>query len=78
MSLGDSGRQKSCPPFRYFESESHSVMSDSFRLLSPWNSPGQNTGVGKPIPSPADLPDPGIKPGPPTLQIDSLPTEISG
>ena len=31
------------------ESEAHSVMSDSFRphgLHSPWNSPGQNTGVG--------------------------------
>ena len=33
----------------YYESESHSVMSDSLRshgLYSPWNSPGQNTGVG--------------------------------
>ena len=28
------------------ESESRSVMSDSLRLYSPWNSPGQNTGVG--------------------------------
>ena len=31
------------------ESESHSVMSYSLRprgLCSPWNSPGQNTGVG--------------------------------
>ena len=36
------------------ESENHSVVSDSFpphglqptRLLCPWNSPGQNTGVG--------------------------------
>ena len=31
------------------ERESHSVMSDSVRphsLYSPWNSPGQNTGVG--------------------------------
>ena len=31
------------------ESESHSVMSDSLRpqgLYSPWNSPGQNTGMG--------------------------------
>ena len=31
------------------ESESHSVMSDSFRphgLYNRWNSPGQNTGVG--------------------------------
>ena len=33
----------------YNENESHSVMSDSLRshgLYSPWNSPGQNTGVG--------------------------------
>ena len=36
-------------PFTYFESENHSVMSDSSRphgIHSPWNSPGQNTGVG--------------------------------
>ena len=95
-------------------------MSDSLRphgLQSPWNSPGQNTGVGclslhqgifptqgsnqvshiadrffiswatreakeywsgRPIPSPVDLPDPGIEPGSPALQVDSLPTELSG
>ena len=32
-----------------YEGESHSVMSDSLQpqgLYSPWNSPGQNTGVG--------------------------------
>ena len=84
-------------------------------LYSPWNSPGQNTGVGslsliqgifptqgwnpglphcrqilyqlnhkestrilsvKPIPSPEDLPNPGIEPGSPALQVDSLPTEL--
>ena len=28
--------------------------------------------------SPADLPDPGIEPGSPALQVDSLPTELSG
>ena len=33
---------------------------------------------GYPIPSPADLPNPGIEPGPPALQADSLPTELSG
>ena len=33
---------------------------------------------GYPIPSPADLPDPGIQPGSPALQADSLPTELSG
>ena len=55
-------------------------MSDSLRphgLYNPWNSPGQNTGVGT-IPSPADLADPGIELGSPALQADSLPTELSG
>ena len=39
----------------------------------PWNSPGQNAGVGR-----VDLPNPGIKPRSPALQEDSLPTELSG
>ena len=45
-------RQKSRILGRYLdesESESHSVVSDSLQpneLCSPWNSPGQNTGVG--------------------------------
>ena len=30
------------------------------------------------IPSPVDLSDPGIEPGSPALQADSLPTELSG
>ena len=30
---------------------------------------------GLPFPSPGDLPDPGIKPGSPALQADSLPYE---
>ena len=30
---------------------------------------------GLPFPSPGDLPDPGIEPGPPALQADSLPSE---
>ena len=29
-------------------------------------------------PSPVDLPDPGIEPESPALQVDSLPTELSG
>ena len=34
---------------------------------------------GWPIPSPGDLPDsPGIKPGSPALQVDSLPAELPG
>ena len=31
---------------------------------------------GSPFPSPGDLPDPGIEPGSPALQADSLPTEL--
>ena len=102
------------------ESVSRSVVSDSLRPhgpYSPWNSPGQNTGVGTssllqgifPIqesnldllnfrqilyqlshkgsprtlewvayPSPADLPNPGIEPGSPVLQADSLPAKPPG
>ena len=33
---------------------------------------------GYPFPSPGDLPNPGIKPGSPALQADSLPTEFQG
>ena len=101
-------------------SESRSVVLDSLRphgLLSPWNSPRQNIGVGSLsllqgifpsqglnlglphcrqilyqlshkgsprilewvayLPFPGDLPDPGIEPGSPALQADSLPTELS-
>ena len=45
---------------------------------SPWNSLGQNTGVGSLFPSPEDPPNPGIEQGFPALQADSLPTELSG
>ena len=33
---------------------------------------------GQPIPSPEDLDDPGVEPGSPALQADSLPTELLG
>jgi len=33
---------------------------------------------GLPFPSSGDLPDPGIKPGSPALQADSLPSELLG
>ncbi|CAI9158194.1 unnamed protein product [Rangifer tarandus platyrhynchus] len=38
----------------------------------------KNTGVGNLFPSPGDLPNPGIKPRSPALQVDSLPAELSG
>ena len=52
------------------------VKADSLplhELYSPWNSLGQNT-VGSLSLLPGDLTDPGIKPGSPALQEDSLPT----
>ena len=44
-------------------------------IHSPWNSPGQNTGVGSLSLLQGNLPNPGIKPSSPTLQVDSLPAE---
>ena len=33
---------------------------------------------GQPMPSLGDLPDPGIEPGSPALQVDSLPADLPG
>ena len=38
----------------------------------------QESWSGLPFPSPGDLPNPGIEPGSPALQTDSLPTELQG
>ena len=61
-------------------------MSNSFATL--WavayqaplseDSPGKNNGVGLPFPSPQDLPDAGIEPGSPALQVGSLPLSLQG
>ena len=40
--------------------------------------PRQEYWSGLPFPSPEDLLNPGIKQGSPTLQVDSVPTELSG
>ena len=40
--------------------------------------PRQEYWSGLPLPSPGDLPDPGIKPRSPALQVDSLPSEQQG
>ena len=63
------------------ECESHSVMSDSLRphgVYSPWNSPGQNTGLGSLSLLQGNLSNTGIEPRPPSLQVDSLPVEPQG
>ena len=66
---------------------SRSFVSDSLqphgleptRLLCPWDSPGKNTGVGGHALLPAGgLPNPGMEPGSPALQADSLPSEPPG
>ena len=59
--------QTLCDPMDY-NSPSSSVHGDS---------PGKNTGEF-PCPPPRDLPNPGIKPRSPTLQVDSLPSELPG
>ena len=61
-----------------------SVVSDSFRshgparLLCPWGFSKQEYWSGWHIPSPGTLPDPGIEPGSPALQADSLLSEPPG
>ena len=44
------------------------------RLLCPWDLPRQ----GSPFPSLGDLPNPGVKPTSPALQVDSLPLSYQG
>ena len=57
-------------------------MSDSLRphgLYSPWNSPGQNAGVGSLSLLQGIFPAPGkMEPRSPALQTDSLPAEPPG
>ena len=64
----------------------HSVLSDSFQTprtvahQTPLSleSSRQEYWSKLPFPSPRDLPDPGIEPRFPTLQADSLPSELPG
>ena len=63
---------------------SHSVVSDSLgphgpqpaRLLCPWGFSRQEYWSVLSRPPPWDLPNPGMEPRSPTLQVDSLPAEI--
>ena len=55
-------------------------MSDStpWTIYSPYNSLGQNTGVGSLSLPQGIFPNPEIEPTSPTLQVDSLPAEPQG
>ena len=60
------------------QSESCSVVSNSLQsheLYSPWNSPGQNIGMGSLSLLQGNLLNPGIESSSPTLRADSLPAE---
>ena len=46
--------------------------------LCPWGFSRQEYWSGLPSPPPGDLPDPGIKPGSPALQVDSSQAELPG
>ena len=51
----------------------------TFCELTPWtSSQGQITGEGSFFTSPEDLLNPGIELGSPALQVDLVPTELSG
>ena len=76
--------QEQCSGYnRERESVSHSVVSDSLRtqgLQGPLSMEfsRQEHWTGLPLPSPGNLPNPGIEPGSPALQVDSLPSESPG
>ena len=62
---------KSCPTLVTPRTVAHQTsLSIGFSRQECWN--------GLPFPSPGDLPDPGIEPGSPALQADSLLTEPLG
>ena len=48
------------------------------RLLCPWGFSRQEYWSALPLPPPGDLPDPGIEPGSPALQVDAFPFEPPG
>ena len=64
--------------YKINESESRVWLFVTHGLYSPWNSLGQNTGVGSLSLLHGDFPNPGIEPRSPSLQADSLPAEPQG
>ena len=77
-----------CDPMESLEFSRPEYWSGSVSLSRGSSQPRDRTQVshreaqeywrGEPIPSPADLPDPGIKQGSPASQADSSPTKLSG
>ena len=85
-----SSLQSSDPPLFYFHrlfpslSFSHCHSGLLFSILTTYHAPSsvgfsrQEYWSGLPFPSPGDLPNPGIEPGSPALQADTLPSEPPG
>ena len=67
-----------CSKLREPEGDSHSAVSDSDPMAYSVHGILSRPGYGYPIPSPEDLANPGVEPGSPALQVDSLPTEPQG
>ena len=67
--FGDGLVSKLCPTLATPWTVAHQApLSVEFSRQEYWS--------GLPFASPGDLPDPGIEPGSPALQADSLPTEL--
>ena len=80
--LVESSRVISEPIYLYCAGLSHSVLSNSatpgtvaHQALLPMGTLRQGYWSGLPCPPPGDLPDPGIEPRSPALQVDPLPSE---
>ena len=80
MILSWGGQHDHSHTFNDWLTKSHSVVSDSLwphGLYNPWNSTGQNTGVGS-LSLLQGIFHPGIEPRSSMLQVDSLPAEPQG
>ena len=75
---GEIGLEVRSHSWKVTESESRLVVSNCLQLFA-WTIQSLEFSRPEywPFPSPADLPNPGIEPGSPALQADSLPAELS-
>ena len=58
--------------------QSFPTLCNPTRLLCPWGFSRQEYWSGLPHPPPGDIPNPGIEPGPPASQVNSLLSEPPG
>ena len=82
------GVTKSQTQLKWLSTAQLCLLSHVWLFAAPWTAalkdplsmgfPRQEYWSGLPFPSPGDLPDPGIKPMSPALQVDSLPLNYLG